>query len=41
MYQILSKKEERKSKNMVVNITKVSQKMTNKSLLCTEKNIIQ
>ena len=31
-------KEEKKSNNMVVKVTKISQKMKNKSLLSTEKN---
>ena len=36
-YQNLSKEEKEKSSNMVVNITKISQKMKNKSLLSIEK----
>ena len=40
-YQNLSKEEkEKKSNNMVVNVTKISQKMKNKSLLSMEKVII-
>ena len=35
--KIFLKKEKKKSKNIVVNVTKVSQKMKNKSLLNTEK----
>ena len=31
----------KKSKNMVVNVTKISQKMKNKSLLSIENNIIE
>ena len=38
-YHNLSKEE--KSANMVVNVTKISQKMKNKSLLSIEKNIIE
>ena len=37
----LKKKKKRKSNNMVVNITRICQKMKNKSLLSVEKNIIQ
>ena len=37
----LKKKKKRKSSNMVVNITRISQKMKSKSLLSVEKNIIQ
>ena len=40
-YQNLSKEEKEKSGNMVVNITKISQKMKNKSLFSIEKNIIE
>ena len=36
-YQNLSKEEKEKSSNMVVNVTKISQKMKNKSLLSIEK----
>ena len=32
-FRIFLKKKKKKSSNMVVNVTKVSQKMTNKSLL--------
>ena len=39
-YQNLSKKE-KKSNNMVVNVTKVAQKRGEKSLLSIEKNIIE
>ena len=38
-YQNLLKEE--KSDNMVMNVTKISQKMKKKSLLSIEKNIIQ
>ena len=38
-YQIFLKKKKKKSNNMVVNVTKISQKMKNKSLLSIEKNI--
>ena len=38
---IYLKKKKKKSCNMVVNITKISQKMKNKSLLSTEKNITE
>ena len=34
-------KKEKKSSNMFVNVTKISQKMKNKSLLSIEKNIIK
>ena len=40
-YQNLSKEEKEKSYNMVLNVTEISQKMKNKSLLSIEKNIIQ
>ena len=40
-YQNLSKEEKAKSNNMVVNVTKISKKMKNKSLLRLEKNIIE
>ena len=33
--------KKKKSNNMVVNVTKISGKMKNKSLLSTEKNIIE
>ena len=36
-YQIFLKKKKKKSNNMVVNVTKISQKMKNKSLLSIEK----
>ena len=36
-YQSLSKEEKEKSDNMVVNVTKIFQKMKNKSLLSIEK----
>ena len=39
-YQDLSKEEKNKSSNMVVNVTKISKKMKNKSL-SIEKNIIE
>ena len=39
--KIFLKKEKKKSGNMVVNITKISQKMKNKSLFSIEKNIIE
>ena len=35
------KKKKKKSGNMVVNVTKISQKMKNKSLLSIQKNIIE
>ena len=38
---IFLKKKKKKSGNMVVNVTKISQKMKNKSLLSKEKNIIE
>ena len=40
-YQNLSKEEKEKNGNMVVNVTKISQKIKNKSLLSVEKNIIE
>ena len=40
-YQELSKEEKEKSDNMVVNLTKVSQKIKNKGLLSIEKNIVE
>ena len=36
--KIFLKKKKKKSDNMVVNVTKISQKVTNKSLLGIEKN---
>ena len=39
--KIFLKKKKKKSDNMVVNVTKISQKMKNKSLLRIEKNIIE
>ena len=39
--KIFQKKKKRKSNNMVWNVTKISQKMKNKSLLSIEKNIIE
>ena len=39
--KIFLKKKKEKSKNMIVNVTKISQKMENKSLLSIEKNIIE
>ena len=40
-YQNRSKKEEEKSSNMVVEVTKLSHKMKNKSQLRIEKNITE
>ena len=40
-YQNLSKEKKEKSNNIVVNVTKISQKIKNKSLLSIEKNIIE
>ena len=40
-YQNLSKEEKEKSNNMVVEDTKIYQKMKNKSLLSIEKNVIE
>ena len=37
--KIFLKKKKKKSNNMVVNVTKIFQKMKNKSLLNVEKNI--
>ena len=39
--KVFLKKKKGKRDNMVVNITKISQKMENKSLLSAEKNIIK
>ena len=38
--KIFNRNTKKKSDNMVVNVTKISQKMKNKSLLGIEKNII-
>ena len=40
-YQNLSKKEKEKSRNMILNVTKISQKMKNKCLLSIEKKFIE
>ena len=40
-YQYLSKEEKEKSDNMVMNVTKIFQKMKNKTLLSIEKNITE
>ena len=37
--KIFLKKKNKKNENMVVNVTKISQKMKNKSLLSTEKSL--
>ena len=39
--KIFLKKKKEKSNNMVVNVTNISQKMKNKSLLSIEKNIVE
>ena len=39
--KIFLKKKKKKSNNMVVNVTKISQKMKKINWLSTEKNIIQ
>ena len=39
--KIFLKNKKKKSGNMVVNVTKISQKMKNKSLLSIENNIIK
>ena len=39
-YQNLAKEEKEKKNNLVVKVTKISQKRKNKSLLSIEKNII-
>ena len=39
--KIFLKKKKKKCDNMVVNVTKISQKMKNKSFLSLEKNIIE
>ena len=40
-YQIFPKKKKSKSNKMVVNVTKISQKMKNKSLLSIVTNITE
>ena len=40
-YQSISEKEKKKSNNMVVNYTKIYEKMKNKSFLSIEKNIVK
>ena len=40
-FKIFLKKKNKKSDNRVVNVTKISQKMKNKSLLRLEKNIME
>ena len=40
-YQNLSQEKKKRSNNMVVNVTKIFQNMTSKSLLSIEKNIIE
>ena len=40
-YQYLSKEEKEKSDNMVMNVTKIFQKMKSKTLLSIEKNITE
>ena len=39
--KIFLKNKKKKSGNMVVNVTKISQKMKNKSLLSVENNVIK
>ena len=39
--KIFLKKKNKKSNNMVVNVTKISQRRKNESLLSIEKNIIE
>ena len=39
--KIFLKNKKKKSGNMVVNVTKISQKMKNKSLLSIENNVIK
>ena len=39
--KIFLRKKKKKSDNLVVNVTKISQKMKNKSLLGIEKNVIE
>ena len=39
--KIFLRKKKKKSDNLVVNVTKISQKMKNKSLLVIEKNVIE
>ena len=39
--KIFLKKKKKNSNNMVINVTKISQKAKNKSLLTIEKNIIE
>ena len=40
-YQNLSKEKKKEKPNMVMNVTKISQKMKKKSFLSIEKNIIE
>ena len=40
-YQNLSKEEKKKNDNMILNITKISQRIKSKSLSSTEKNFIE
>ena len=40
-YQVFLKKKKKKSNNMVVNVTIISHKRKNRSLLSIEKNIIE
>ena len=39
--KIFLKKKKKKRNNMAINVTKISQKLKNKSLLSIEKNIIK
>ena len=39
--KIFLKKKKKKSSNMAVNVTKISEEMKNKSLLSIEKNIME
>ena len=39
--KIFLRKKKKKSNNMIVNVTKISQKIKNKSLLSIEKNVIE
>ena len=39
--KIFLRKKNKKSKNMVVKVTKISQKMENESLLSIDRNIIE
>ena len=41
VHEIFLKNKKKKSEKMIANLTKISQKMKNKSLLSIEKNVMQ